>query len=418
MARSQGVDKMTALNLARAFADQGRPVAGSAQFKQIFDKVRTTPIPNGGLFKEKSQLWMSEGQYTLGDAVKSVEVVAGASYKKYILNSGGTLFIDTAKSITLNEIGGYAQLTKELFDKRLKLVASGRFDKNENFKAQFTPRIAALIRLAKDNNLRMSYQTAYRFPGNLSQWIRLDVGGDYLLLGGLPWVMDYMNANKNPVHQIDPKTGNIDPTPYVYKDFKPETMRSFEIGYKGYIKNKLLIDAYTYVGKYEDFIGRIGLFQPNTGEAFSITVNSTNKVKTHGFGLGLDYRFTPSEYSVFFNVYSDVITDVPVGFKSYFNTPKYRLNAGIANAGLGKSKRVSFSVMMRWQDAFDWEGELANGPVKSFTTIDAQVSYKLPTIKSQVRIGGTNVTNHYYQNAYGNPQIGALYYVSYAYNIL
>ena len=74
--------------------------------------------------------------------------------------------------------------------------------------------------------------------------------------------------------------------------------------------------------------------------------------------------------------------------------------------------------MMRWQDAFDWEGELANGPIKSFTTIDAQVSYKLPSIKSQIRLGGTNITNHYYQNAYGNPQIGALYYVSYAYNIL
>jgi len=416
MARSQGVDKTTALNLARAFADQGRPVAGSAQFKQIFDKVRTTPIPNGGLFKENSQLWMSEGQYTLGDAVKSVEVVAGASYKRYILNSGGTLFIDTAKPITINEIGGYAQLTKELFDKKLKLVASGRFDKNENFKAQFTPRVAALIRLAKDNNLRMSYQTAYRFPGNLSQWIRLDVGGDYLLLGGLPWVMDYMNAAKNPVYEF--VNGNPSTTAYVYKDLKPETMRSFEIGYKGYIKNKLLIDAYTYFGKYEDFVGRIGLYQPTTGNAYSIVVNSANKVKTHGFGLSLDYRFTPSEYSVFFNVYSDVITDVPAGFKSYFNTPKYRLNAGIANAGLGKSKRVSFNIMMRWQDAFDWEGELANGPIKSFTTIDAQVSYKLPSIKSQIRLGGTNITNHYYQNAYGNPQIGALYYVSYAYNIL
>ncbi len=417
MARGGGADKMTALNLARAFADQGRPVEGSPQFKQIFDKVRTTPIPNGGLFKEQSQLWMTEGQYNFSNQIKFAEIIVGASYKKYILNSGGTLFIDTAKPIRINEIGAYTQLTKKLFDDKLKLVASGRFDKNENFKAQFTPRIAALIKLAKNNNLRLSYQTAYRFPGNLAQWIRLDVGGDYLLLGGLPWVMDYMNAAKNPVHLIH-SDGTIEATPYVYKDFKPETMRSFEIGYKGYIKNKLLIDAYTYFGKYEDFIGRIGLLQPGTGEAFSITVNSTNKVKTHGFGLGLDYRFTPSEYSVFFNVYSDVITDVPTGFKSYFNTPKYRLNAGIANAGFGKSKRVSFNVMMRWQDAFDWEGELANGPVKSFTTVDAQVSYKFPKIKSLIRLGGTNITNHYYQNAYGNPQIGALYYVSYAYNIL
>ena len=415
-ARAGGADKMTALYLARGFADQGRPEAGSAQFKQLFDQVRKIPIPNGGLFREQSQLWMTEGQYSFSK-IKFVEIIAGASYKKYILNSDGTLFIDTAKAISINEIGAYAQITKKLFDDKLRLVASGRFDKNENFKAQFTPRFAALIKLAKDNNLRMSYQTAYRFPGNLAQWIRLDVGGDYLLLGGLPWVMNYMNADKNPVYQIK-ADGGIETQSYVYKEFKPETMRSFEVGYKSYIKNNLLIDAYAYFGKYEDFIGRIGLYQPATNEAFSITVNSTNKVKTHGFGLGLDYRFTPSEYSIFFNIYSDVITNVPAGFKAYFNAPEYRLNAGFANSGLGKSKRVSFNVMMRWQDSFMWEGELANGPVKSFTTVDAQVSYKLPKIKSMLRLGGTNITNHYYQNAYANPKIGAVYYLSYAYNIL
>jgi outer membrane receptor protein involved in Fe transport len=122
-------------------------------------------------------------------------------------------------------------------------------------------------------------------------------------------------------------------------------------------------------------------------------------------------------YSMFFNAYSDVITDVPAGFKSYFNTPKYRFNAGFANAGLGKKERIGFNVMMRWQDSFNWEGELANGPLKSFTTIDAQVSYKIPKMKSVIRVGGTNITNKYYQNAYGNPKIGGMYYASFLYNL-
>jgi outer membrane receptor protein involved in Fe transport len=398
----------------RAFADRDRPVAGSSQFKKIFDQVRNTPIPKGGLFKEQSQLWMTEGQYTFGDAVKSVEIIVGGNYKKYILDSDGTLFIDTSKAIGINEVGTYMQVTRKLFNEKLVLTTSGRFDKNENFKAQFTPRFAAIVKLAKDHNLRMSYQTAYRFPGNLAQWIRLDVGGDYLLLGGLPWVMDYMHADKNPVHLINDDR-SIEVNPYQYRDFKPETMRSFEIGYKGLIKNKLLIDAYGYAGKYKDFIGRIGLYQPNTGEAFSITVNSSNKVKTYGFGLGMDYRMK-DYYSLFFNVYSDVITDVPAGFKAYFNAPKYRFNAGIANDSLGKNKRIGFSVMMRWQDAFEWEGELANGPLIAFTTVDAQVSYKFPKLKSTIRLGGTNIFNNYYKNAYGNPEIGGLYYAAYIYN--
>jgi hypothetical protein len=75
-------------------------------------------------------------------------------------------------------------------------------------------------------------------------------------------------------------------------------------------------------------------------------------------------------------------------------------------------------MIMRWQDAFDWDGELANGHLKAFTTVDAQVNYKFPKLKSMIKLGGTNILNHYYQNAYGNPKIGGLYYVSLAYNIL
>jgi outer membrane receptor protein involved in Fe transport len=234
-----------------------------------------------------------------------------------------------------------------------------------------------------------------------------------MLLGGLPWVMDYMQADKYPVHEIINEIPAS--TPYTYKEFKPETMRSLEIGYKVLIKNKLLVDAYAYLGKYKDFIGRIGLYQPATDKNYSIVVNSSNKVKTYGFGLGMDYRMK-NNYSVFLNAYSDVITDVPSGFKAYFNAPRYRFNAGFANDGLGKNERLGFNVMMRWQDAFEWEGELANGPLEAFATVDAQVGYKFPAIKSTVRIGATNIFNHYYKNAYANPEIGGIYYAAFIYN--
>ena len=357
---------------------------------------------------------MTEGQYRIPGIEKIAEVIVGASYKNYILDSDGTLFIDTLEAINTKETGGYVQVTKKVLNDLLTLVASGRFDKNENFKAQFTPRFAALIKLNKNNNFRVSYQTAYRFPGNLSQWIRLNVGGEFMLLGGLPWVMDYMHTDKNPVYEV--QNGVPASTPYVYREFKPETMRAFEFGYKSLIKNKLLIDAYAYFGKYEDFIGRIGLYQPGTNKSYSIVVNSVNSVRTHGYGLGMDYRMK-NNFSAFFNAYSDIITDVPSGFKSYFNTPKYKLNAGFSNSGVGKKELVGFNILARWQDSFEWEGELANGPLKSITTVDAQVSYKLPKINSMIRLGGTNIFNKYYKNAYGNPEIGGVYYASFIYRL-
>jgi len=409
-----GASMPDAHHAARAFADMNRPVAGSSEFNQIFDEVRKIPIPNGGRFLEKSQLWMTEAQYNFSNKIKFAEIIVGANLKKYILDSKGTIFIDTVNAIKISEAGAYGQVTKKSFKDYLTLSISGRFDKNEDFKGHFTPRATALIKIAKDNNLRLSYQTAYRFPSNQQKYIRLNVG-DYILLGGLPWVMDYMNTKSNTVVEL--VKGVPSSTPYVYKDLKPESVRSFEIGYKGLIANKLLVDGYTYFGKYKDFLGRNALYQPATGTVYSTVVNSSTQVKTHGFGLGLDYLL-PANYLVLFNIYSDVITDVPLGFQSFFNTPKYRLNAGFSNAGLGKTKHVGFNVVLRWQDAFNWDGELANGPLKAFSTVDAQVNYKFPKIKSMIKLGGTNIFNQYYQNAYGNPKIGGLYYVSLAYNVL
>ena len=400
--------------VARSFADQGRPVAGSEQFKQIFDQVRKIPIPNGGRFLEKSQLWMSEGQYNFSNKIKFADIIVGANIKKYILNSEGTLFIDTTEALTFNEVGAYTQVTKRLLSDKLTLSISGRYDKNEDFKAQFTPRATAVVRVAKDNNLRVSYQTAYRFPSTLQKYLRLDVGG-YTLLGGLPWVIPFMEADKKPVHEII--NGNVDPTPYVYKEFKPERMSSFEVGYKGLVTKNLLIDVYGYAGQYKDFIGRNVLVQPSTGKIFVTAVNSNTKIKAHGFGFGIDYRL-PANFSTFFNAYSDALTDIPASFQVLFNTPKYRFNAGFANSGLGKNKRTGFNIVMRWQDAFYWEGELANGNVDAFATLDAQVNYKFPKIKSMIKLGGTNITNHYYQNAFGNPKIGGLYYATFAFNVL
>ena len=398
---------------ARAFADKGRPAAGTSQFNQIFDQVRKVPIPNGGLFVEKSQLWMAEGQYNFSDKIKFAEIIIGANYKKYILDSDGTLFIDTLNAIGIKEIGAYVQATKKLLNDRLSLSVSGRYDKNEDFKGHFTPRATALIKLAAEHNLRVSYQTAYRFPGTQQKYIRLNVG-DYTLLGGLPWVVDYMNHDENPVVEIIDDVPSS--TPYVYKEFKPESVQSFEIGYKGLINKKLFIDAYGYFGNYQNFLGRNTLLQPVTGIIYSTVVNSDTKVKTYGYGLGIDYLL-PSNYSIFVNAYSDVITDIPAGFQAFFNTPKYRLNAGFSNSGLGKSKNFGFNVMLRWQDGFMWDGELANGPVQSYTTVDAQVSYRVKKAKTMIKVGGTNVFNSYYKNAYGNPEIGGLYYVSLGYNL-
>ena len=98
---------IAAHNAARAVADQGRPAPGSAEFKQIFDKVRSIPISQGGgLFVDKTNLYNVEGQYNLTPYTsKFADILVGANYKRYVLNSEGTLFADSTGKIPINEYG-------------------------------------------------------------------------------------------------------------------------------------------------------------------------------------------------------------------------------------------------------------------------------------------------------------------------
>ena len=73
-----------------------------------------------------------------------------------------------------------SRLPNDLLNDKLKIIASARYDKNENFDGRFTPRVSAVIKVAEDNNIRLSYQQAYRFASTQQQYINLRVVGGTL----------------------------------------------------------------------------------------------------------------------------------------------------------------------------------------------------------------------------------------------
>jgi outer membrane receptor protein involved in Fe transport len=425
----QGMADIDAHNAARAIADVGRPSVNSDAFKKSYNAIRKIPVPAGGALLDRSDLYGVEGSFNFSQYTGSfADILVGANYKKYSLNSQGTLFADTVGPIAINEVGIFVQIAKELTE-NLKLTGSARYDKNENFKGRFTPRLTAVYKVADNNNLRFSYQTAYRFPSTQMQWINLDLLS-YKLIGGNKAFKSIYHFDTNPAYdRAALKNGNK--VQQTFGTLKPEAISSFEVGYKGLLMNsKLLVDVYGYYGQYTDFLARNEVVQSKSGaslkpedaegndsvQIYSVPINSTAKVKTYGFGLGLDYRL-PLNFTLTFNVASDNLTDVPANFIASFNSPKYKLNASFGNLGFGKDKRLGFNVMYRWQDAFYFQGDLANGNLPAVQTVDGQVSYKLPKIKSLLKFGATNFLNQYYYDGVGNSYIGGLYYVSFGYNI-
>lgn len=423
---------------ARAYADAGRLLPGTPAYDAALKEGRSIPISKGGaLFLDKTDLWAGDGQLNLSDALgfsDKVEVIVGAQWKQFVLNSQGTLFADTTGKIRINEEGGYIQLTKKLFDNVLTLSASGRYDKQTNFQGRFTPRFTGVFRVAKDNNIRLSYQTAYRFPTNQDQYISLITGAGYLI-GCLPEFQTFygLNSPTNPAYTAESilayRAGNPANTsvlvPAQYKEVKPETVNSYEVGYKGIIMSKLLVDVYGYYSVYKDFLATIGVGQSLTGSAtglysalttqnISYKQNAEQDVKAYGWGLSLDYQLFKG-FTAYGNIFSDKLRNLPAGFVSFFNAPKYRWNLGLRNENVYKG--WGFNVVMKWQDNSYYEGTFVSGTLPYFAWVDGQISYRPAGTKSIFRIGGTNLGNNYYRTGFGSPYVGGLYYVSYGYNL-
>lgn len=443
-ARLQNQSPEASHGIARTAANstgRGRFLPGTANFENTKYQIINTNISStvinptdpsksvyGARFDDKTNLYHYEGMYNFTNALnKVVELQVGASSRLYQLRSGGTIFDDLTEDININEYGAFAQLGKKLFNDKFKLTLAGRYDKSTNFEGRFTPRVTGVLTVAQNNNIRASYQTGYRNPTTQNQYIDLSVlGGQTRLIGGLPRGIQKYELDKRPgVLRKDynaylasvaaSPTATGDPNllvPYTFnpKGLRPESVESYELGYKGLINTKLLIDAYGYYNTYKNFITAITLFRD--GGSFGVPVNAEGNVNTYGAALGLDYLM--GKYTASGNVSYNQIGDLPADYENDFNTPKVRYNLGLANREV--IKNVGFNVQYRWQDKYYWFSSFAVGNVPAFSTFDAQVNLKIPSVNSMIKIGGSNILNKYYVTSFGNPAIGALYYVSYTFN--
>lgn len=446
-ARAAGQSDAAAHVIARNAANQGRFLPGSAQYEAAKNTIMNTTISAtsinstdptksvyGAKFDDKSNLYHYEGMYNFTNAFNNVlEFQVGASYRLYDLNSAGTIFNDLNESININEYGAFAQVGKKMLNDKLKVTFAGRYDKSQNFEGRFTPRITGVFTVAKNNNIRVSYQTGYRNPTTQNQYIDLSVGGgSQRLIGGLPEIIfgKYKLDTNKPFTDVSYRaflssaaTGTANPAllqQYTFdpRGVRPESVQSYELGYKGLIMPNLLIDAYGYYNIYKDFITAVDVYQ-NVGTLasptfvkFGVPVNAAGEVTSYGAALGLDYLI--NKWTLSGNVSYNEIGDLPVNYINDFNTPKIRFNLGLGNREI--IKNFGFNVSYRWQDKFYWNSSFASGDVPAYSSLDAQVSLQIPSVKSAIKLGGSNVMNKYYITSYGNPAAGAIYYISYSFN--
>ena len=414
---------------ARAKADVGRLVPGTAGFNAAVDAIKAKALPAGAKFTDKSALYHLEGMYNLTEKLNNkLELIVGANFRQYALNSEGTLFAlqNDGSEFSINEYGAYAQASKKLFADHLKVTGSLRYDKNENFEGVFSPRISGVFTQGT-SNFRASLQTGFRIPTTQDQYINL-LTPSARLLGGLAVVQDRYKLSGNSYTLQSVLANQTDPTKWVTykaKTWKPEQVQTVELGYKGMITPQMFVDFYAYQSNFTNFSAGQVVAQPSTTLAgslnyFSFPSNVDNEVVTNGWGLGIDYDLG-NRWALGTNVSYNAVKDNG-GLADYqlgFNTPNYRTNVSLGNRNIGNSG-WGFNATWRYQDQFVWQSSFVNQVVNqqqlsmipAFSTFDMQVSKKVSEIKSIIKVGGTNLGGVAYTTGWGNPLIGSMYYVS------
>jgi len=452
---------------SRAVADTGRFLPGSAGYNAAFNKSINDPdLSTGSKFQDASKYYHSDANYNFSNLTDIADIQVGASFRSYNLDSGGTIYTDLNGSIDYSEFGVYTQVQKDFEvgeDMKLKLTGSARYDKSEFFDGFVSPRLSAGLTVNRDHNVRASVQTGFRNPTTQDLFIGLDAGRA-ILVGSAPENLDRYVRTFG-VSQVGQDDFGQDPTvvqtaAVAYNNsysassvtafaaagnpalleianpdiIKPEKVTSVEVGYRGKF-DKLIVDFSTYYNKYQDFISQEVVISPYYGtvgdnglsvaaianddfQTYSTYTNSDVDVNSYGASLGLStkvfnnfdlsgsYTFTKQDFDQAANP----------DFQTNFNTPEHKFKASFGHTEVVKN--LGFNVSYRFSDDYFWEATFGNGIVPEFHVVDAQVNYKIQSLKSVLKVGATNLTGNEYFTAFGTGFIGSMYYASLTINNL
>jgi outer membrane receptor protein involved in Fe transport len=407
----------------------------------------------------------------------SLDLLAGADHRTYIVVPDGNYFINPnpgkdplTDDLTYSKTGGFVQAGARLLAEKLRLTATLRVDKNDYFDVKFNPRFTAVFSPTQRQNFRLSYQSGYRFPSLFEGFSNVN-SGQVKRIGGLRVMSDgvfensYLRSSIDRFNAAVAASINGTPaqtraqaiaanqnllvkTPYTY--IKPEYIRSLEAGYKAALgpSGRLLVDVDFYYNSYRDFIAQVEAYVPQTTNGLALatgndlntiaTALNTTAIPTGGTTTGqARYRlWTNSQSQVYnyggsaglrYNVASGYLAGANVtytrldrtqngdGLEDGFNTPQWMYNLSLANENAYRN--FGFGLNFRHQVSYYSQTFLVNGSVPAFSSLDAQLSYYVPTAQVRLKLGASNVLNQYYATYLGGPSVGGLYYLTVSYGL-
>ena len=473
-ARSLGLPESAAHMQARDFADADRLIPGTAAFQQAFEIVTNdTDFSTGAKFRDESNYSHVDANYNFSHLTEDIaDIQIGTSLRNYNLKSFGSIFTDEDGKISYTEYGAYLQVQKEAFDERLKFTGSIRYDKSELFDGNFSPRLSLGYTLGenRNHNIRASVQSGFRNPTAQNVYIGLDVARA-ITVGTAKdnperdvRTYSYLDRENNTIRTVTlsaqdaldnsyslTSLGNFgesgdlaDIKKSDVKNVQPEEVIAYEVGYRGKYGNAVTFALTAYYNSYNNFITSTNVIAPFYGTAtdgdqalgnpnsllalsalqngdsqvYNFATNTDQEVNSFGLITGINAKvFGNYDINLNYTFAREDFEGQDAGsFNTEFNSPEHRIKATFGNTNVFQN--IGFNTSVKWNSEFGWNDAFGSIDVPSFTIIDAQVNYTIPSLKSVIRIGGTNLTGEEYYDGIATGFIGSLYYVGVTINNL
>ena len=421
-------------NAGRTYANTNLHQPGEGVYETVLDGIKS----GAAKLTDNTKTQSFELNYDLTDRIDFADILIGGSYRNTDLNTQGTVLTDYDGPISYYQYGMYTQAKKDFG--KLTLTGSIRYDKSEFFDAVFTPRLGALYSISDNQNLRVSYQTGFRNPTNQDKYIGLR-GSRSVLMGSSPDSVDRFNmpfqrASDGAVYNV---TGDIvfatalNPMTYQPQEMKnvePEYIVSYDIGYR-FNTPTTSFDIAAYLSQYDNFIATQDVWIPllyngqTVAEAlgnqdvfpFSVDGNVDEEISSYGVSVAVNQALTQKigmNMSYEFNDLDYTPSSATSLFEPAFNTPKHRFKVSIAGQNINDN--IGFNVSLRSNSEYEYQASFIDATIEANTVIDAQVSFNLDSLKTVLKVGGTNIGGDDYVSLVGSGMIGQMFYTSLTFN--
>jgi outer membrane receptor for ferrienterochelin and colicins len=390
-----------------------------SQNKILFPNLPDDSVKHLSDFPGHSSIYAAELQnnFTLTQAMNT-KITWGGQVRHDAVSSKRQWLDDrvTGEDITLNQVGVYGQIETP-FNRYLRAVVSARYDKHEDYDGQFSPKAAILITPVEDNTFRVSYNKAFKSASILQRHFS---AADFAAVTPTVSVGVFGNRDGFTVRNAAGTVVNNG----TFAGLVPETNETWELGYKGVIRNRLFLDITGYVGNYDNFLSPLitlanplaGTFAydaagnkyvgPTGKEQIFLTYLNLGKAKLKGVDAG--FRLEISNKLGASGTFSLVDLE-PVdtaGQRSQIveatalnTTPtKYTLGMDVRNVG-----HAFGGFTFRSVEGYFFRSGIQLGAIPRFSTLDLNVGYNLPKLNSAVSLSVSNA----YACSYGRYNLAA-----------